>query len=110
MGKANFEKLEVYNISEELADAIWNTVKSWGAFSKVTIGKQIVRSADSIGANIAEGVGRWSFRDNKRFVRVARGSLNETIHWIRTGVRAADFLTRSNRVTCKGLLTNLHQS
>jgi len=42
-----------------------------------------VRSADSIGANIAEGCGRGSHADKKRFVRTARGSLNETRHWLR---------------------------
>ena len=45
---------------------------------KNTVGKQIVRSADSIGANIAEGTGRHNFQDNQRFVKIARGSLNET--------------------------------
>ncbi len=43
----------------------------------------MVRAADSIGANIAEGTGRGSFQDNRRFVRTARGSLNETRNWLR---------------------------
>nr|WP_235656827.1 four helix bundle protein [Fischerella thermalis] len=47
------------------------------------IGKQIVRAVDSIGANIAEGRGRYNYQDNKRFVKMARGSMNETIHWMR---------------------------
>jgi four helix bundle protein len=57
------------------------------------VGKQIVRSADSIGANIAEGVGRGSYQDNRRFVKIARGSLNETQHWLR-------------RAYCRNLLTD----
>ncbi|WP_442937912.1 four helix bundle protein [Nostoc sp.] len=48
-----------------------------------TVGKQIICSADSINANIAEGVGRGSYQDNQRFVRIARGSLYETQHWLR---------------------------
>jgi four helix bundle protein len=40
------------------------------------MGKQIVRSADSVGANIAAGHWRYSYQDNQRFVKSARGSLN----------------------------------
>jgi len=83
MGKANFEQLKVYRLAEKLADEIWKMVQTWQHFDKSTIGSQIVRSADSIGANIAEGTGHKSFQDNRRFVRNARGSLFETMHWLR---------------------------
>jgi hypothetical protein len=43
MGRPNFEKLEVYQLSEKLADEIWNIVKGWDSFTQDTIGKQIVR-------------------------------------------------------------------
>jgi four helix bundle protein len=83
MERTNFEKLQVYQLSEKLADNIWEIVVTWDSFAKDTVGKQIVRAADSIGANIAEGSGRGSLQDNHRFVRIARGSLYETIHWLR---------------------------
>ena len=83
MGRPDFEKLEVYKLAENLANEIWKIVIVWDYFSKNTIGKQVVRAADSIGANIAEGRGRYNFQDNKRFIKIARGSLNETIHWMR---------------------------
>ncbi|BAY60578.1 S23 ribosomal protein [Calothrix brevissima NIES-22] len=83
MAKSNFENLQVYQLAEKLADEIWNIVGRWDAFAKDTIGKQIVRSVDSIGANIAEGTGRYNFQENRRFVRIARGSLNETRYWLR---------------------------
>ena len=83
MGRTNFENLRVYQLAERLADEIWSVAERWNRFAQDTVGKQIVRSADSIGANIAEGTGRGSFKDNRRFVRTARGSLNETQHWLR---------------------------
>ena len=73
----------MYRLSEKLADEIWTTVSGWDYFSKATVGRQMVRAADSIGANIAEGTGRGSFQDNRRFVRTARGSMFETRHWLR---------------------------
>jgi len=78
-----FENLAVYQLSEELADMIWKTVSQWESFAKSTVGRQMVRSADSVGANIAEGTGRGSFQDNRRFVKIARASLYETRHWLR---------------------------
>ena len=83
MAKTNFEKLRVYQLSEELADRIWSIVLGWNILARDTVGKQLVRAADSIGANIAEGTGRGTFVDNRRFVRIAPGSLNETQHWLR---------------------------
>jgi four helix bundle protein len=83
MGRANFEKLRVYRLSEELSDDIWEIVEKWPNLARDTLGKQAIRSADRIGANIAEGSGRNSFADNRRFVFMARGSLYETIHWMR---------------------------
>ena len=83
MAKTSFESLRVYQLSERLADQIWITVLTWNVFARDTVGKQLVKAADSIGANIAEGTGRGSFIDNRRFVRIARGSLNETQHWLR---------------------------
>lgn len=83
MAKTNFESLRVYQLSELLADQIWTIVMKWNVFARDTIGKQLVRAADSIGANIAEGTGRGTFVENRRFVRIARGSLNETQHFLR---------------------------
>jgi four helix bundle protein len=85
--KTNFESLRVYQLAELLADRIWDLALSWDQFARDTVGKQIVRSADSIGANIAEGAGRGTYPDNRRFVRIARGSLYETKHWLRRAYR-----------------------
>jgi four helix bundle protein len=83
MPRTNFENLRVYQLAEELADKIWEIVLKWDRFARNTIGNQLVCSADSIGANIAEGEGRGSYQDNRRFIKIARGSLQETQHWLR---------------------------
>ena len=83
MERSNFENLQIYKLSEDLADNVWEIVLEWNQFARDTVGKQLVRAADSIGANIAEGTGRKSYADNKRFVFIARGSVNETKHWLR---------------------------
>jgi len=87
MEKTNFEKLDVYQLSEKLSDMIWNIVLAWSPFPKSTMGSQLVKAADSIGANIAEGTGKGSNLDNKRFAKIARGSLFETKHWLRRAVK-----------------------
>lgn len=93
MEKTNFEKLEVYKLAEEIADRIWPIVSAWNHLAQDTVGKQLIRSADSIGANIAEGSGRGSDQDYRRFLRIARGSLYETRHWLRRAFKR-DLLTQ----------------
>jgi four helix bundle protein len=88
MERTNFEKLHVYKLAENLADGIWDIVCNWDYLAKDTVGKQMIRAADSIGANIAEGTGRGTPQDNRRFIRMARGSLYETQHWLRRVINA----------------------
>lgn len=83
MAHANFERLRVYRLSEQLADRIWHISIRWSQLARDTVGKQLIKACDSIGANIAEGVGRATYADNRRFVYMARGSLNEVRHWLR---------------------------
>ena len=76
------EKLEVYNLSESFSDEVWELVVGWNNFLKDTIGKQIVRSADSISSNIAEGYGRYFYKESKQFYFYSRGSIQETKSWL----------------------------
>ena len=78
-----FEDLRVFQLAEELADEIWDIVITWKYFEKITLGQQWVDAADSVGANIAEGAGRGATNDNKRFIKISRGSFNETKYWLR---------------------------
>ena len=83
MAKFLLEELRIYGMAEDLADLIWEVVTSWEPFAKSTVGYQLTRAADSVGANIAEGYGRASPVDNQHFVRMARGSLYEVRYFLR---------------------------
>ena len=106
MSQTKFQKLDVYKLAEKLADEIWNIVIKWDALPKDTVGKQIIRSADSIGANLAEGDGRGSYQHHRRFIKIARGSLYETKHWLRRAY-TRQLLTSTQVETLKPLIDEL---
>ncbi|MBL4676970.1 MAG: four helix bundle protein [Mucilaginibacter sp.] len=76
------EDLEIYVLSDNLSNKIWSKVITWDYFAKDTVGKQLVRSADSISENIAEGFGRYHYKENKNFCYFSRGSIIETKGWL----------------------------
>ncbi|MFC1732623.1 four helix bundle protein, partial [candidate division KSB1 bacterium] len=53
------------------------------AFEKDTIGKQLVKAVDSISSNLSEGYGRYHFNDSRQFCYYSRGSLYESLTWIK---------------------------
>lgn len=61
------EDFEIYNLAMDLGEKVYNLVFEWDYFQKDTIGKQLVRSVDSISANLSEGVGRFHYGEKKHF-------------------------------------------
>jgi four helix bundle protein len=76
------EELNVYSLSMEMSERIWEIVLKWDYFQKDTLGKQLVRAADSIAANLSEGFGRYHYKENTNFCYYSRGSLYETKTWL----------------------------
>jgi four helix bundle protein len=77
------EELQVYQLSMIISERIWKIVMSWDYYSKDVIGKQFIKAADSIAANLSEGFGRYFYKENKQFCYYSRGSLLETKTWLR---------------------------
>lgn len=91
------QNLEVYQLARELSKKAWVIYEKMSWQEKKIIGDQFISSIDSIGANIAEGYGRFHYLDRVRFLYNARGSMLEAInHWLellleRNKVSQSDF-------------------
>ena len=92
MERTNFENLRVYQLAEALEDSIWDIVGLWKSFAREVVGGQLVRSADSIGANIAEGSAKRGTREFRRYLDIAIGSLAELSYTLMV-IRDLKYLT-----------------
>ena len=73
----NFKDLRVWQRAHELTISVYRVSRDFPKEEMYGLTSQMRRSAASIGANIAEGCGRRSDPEMKRFVQIARGSANE---------------------------------
>ncbi|HEY0743863.1 MAG TPA: four helix bundle protein [Chryseosolibacter sp.] len=79
---SSLDDFKTYNQAMELGEEVWDVVTRWKFFEKDTVGKQLVRAADSIASNLSEGLGRYHYRERKNFSYYSRGSLFETKTWL----------------------------
>lgn len=85
MGASNYTKLEdlnVYQLAMKIGEDVNAIVEKWEWFRIKTIGVQWVESTHSIAANVAEGVGRYFFKEKLKFMYYSRGSLLESKTWL----------------------------
>jgi four helix bundle protein len=73
--------IDSYKVAFNLSNYVWDLIIKWDRFNSDTIGKQFVRSVDSISANLAEGFGRYSKKDKVKFYRISFGSMYESLDW-----------------------------
>jgi four helix bundle protein len=71
------ENLEIWQEGIEVAKLVYHLTKDWPREEAYGLSSQARRSAVSVPANLAEGVGRGSKREAARFARIALGSLYE---------------------------------
>ena len=85
MTEQSFETLRVWQQSHQLMlDVHHKLIPLLPKEEKYGLADQVKRSSKSVGANIAEGAGRFYFMDNVRFCYMARGSLDETLNHLLT--------------------------
>ena len=77
--KFNFEELDVWKIALDFAEKVYVITKSFPKSEMYGITAQLRRASLSISLNIAEGKGRYSNKEFKQFLFIARGSLYESI-------------------------------
>jgi four helix bundle protein len=81
------EEFKVYNRAMDIGEKVFKIVDQWDYFHKDTIGKQLVRSIDSVAANLSEGFGRYHYKETKNFTYYSRGSLYESRTLIEKGYK-----------------------
>jgi four helix bundle protein len=111
----NYQRLQIYELSLEIAEAIYLLTQGLSRSDRWNIGQQMNRSALSVVSNIAEGAGRGDDRDFARFLRMARGSACELEAQAQLGTRLALFeesdtdLVRDKIEHVKASITNLER-
>ena len=111
-----FTELHAYRSAVLVAEFLYPRVRHWAPFERDTIGLQLIRSAETVGANIAEATGRWNTPDQRRMLIIARGSLLEAAHWVRRAQRLGllnaeiDELLDKAGKTLNGLIRSLSPS
>ena len=76
MGRG-YNSLEIYQLSEELVLLVYQKTKKYPKEELYGLISQLRRAVISVMVNIAEGYGRYHFKDRTLFLYNARGSLLE---------------------------------
>jgi len=76
------DELGIYKEALEISSLAWEIYIKLSWQVRKIVGDQFIRAIDSVGANIAEGYGRFHYLDRIKFYYNSRGSLLESSHWV----------------------------
>lgn len=96
----DFTTLEVWQRAHSLMLKTYDFCKLLPVEEKFNLITQLKRSISSVSANMAEGYGRYYYKENISFCRKARGSLDESRNHI---IKARDLKMASSKI-CNELL------
>lgn len=102
----SFEDLEIWKLAVRLSEDIYELTDSFPKGERFGLIDQLRRAIVSISANIAEGFGRYHYKDTVKFLYNARGSLFET----RSHLLVADrlgFIASGNKESYEQILKDL---
>ena len=108
MANLVLEEIEVYQRAMKFSEEIHGYIEGWKSFYQWTTGKQLLESSDSIAANIAEGYGRYFYKENRNFCFYARGSLTETKTWI-SKARNRNLIPQADAINLLSELETIHK-
>jgi four helix bundle protein len=101
----SFEKLDVWQAARLLVKDIYIISEKFPSSEKFGIVNQIRRASVSVVSNIAEGVNRFSLKEQSRFIEIAYGSLTEVYCQI---IIASD-LNFINDIEVETIKKNIHK-
>lgn len=79
MDNFSFFDLRVYKESKELVKSVYKLLEKFPKYETYALGDQLRRSVISVPSNIAEGSGRFSYKEKIHFIEIAYGSLTEAL-------------------------------
>ncbi len=113
----DFRKLLAWQKADDLTVMIYHATEHFPSEEKFGLTSQLRRAAVSVAANIAEGSGRHSLKDFRRFLYLARGSLSEVQYYLHLSKRlgylpenrqqATSALCAETGKTLQGLINSL---
>lgn len=105
----DFKDLLVWRLAGELRLRVYDTEKKFPPEERYALKSQLRRAVQSIGANIAEGFGRYSYRENIQYCRQARGSAFEVRDHLVTAV-GAEFVSKDEYIEADTLAQRVMQA
>lgn len=102
----SFTDLEIWQLARDTIVKVYKLLNTFPQEEKFGVVAQCKDSVSSIAANIAEGFGRYYFKDRIRFLYNSRGSLEETKSHLLTS-EALGFITQKNYTLYNEIMQDL---
>lgn len=109
MGKdQGLETLEVWKSAKAVRREVAILTRRFPKNEQYSLTDQVTRSSRSISANIAEGYGRFHYKDSVRFCCIARGSLLETLDHLYEA-RECSYISQTEFENCRPVIDRCNQ-